>query len=315
VLQATISRHPLLSGSAAIDNVFLDGRPAPGERDYTYIQRVRSNFFDTMGIPLVLGRGLSEFDDESAPRVAVINQTMATRSFPGEDPIGKRFGFNGLQHNRDIEIVGVVRDAKYSTLRGRTPSTSYFPYRQQPSSFGGQMNFEIRTAGDPAAFVGAIRDAVSEVDKNVPLFDISTQRRQIELSLAQERLFASLSGFFGLLALLLACVGLYGVMSCAVARRTNEIGIRMALGATAPRVTRMVMRETMLLVVIGVVIGLCAALASTQLIESMLFGLAPRDPLTITLATLLMIAVAGVAGYLPARRASRVDPMVALRYE
>jgi predicted permease len=315
VVRATISRHPLLSGSAAIDKVFLEGRPAPGERDYTYVQRVRSNFFETMGIPLVLGRGLSERDDESAPRVAVINQTMATRSFPGEDPIGKRLGFNGVQHNREIEIVGVVSDAKYSTLRGRTPATLYFPYKQQASSFGGQMNFEVRTAGDPTAIVGAIREAVSEVDKNLPLFDITTQRRQIEHSLAQERLFASLSSFFGLLALLLACIGLYGVMSYAVARRTNEIGIRMALGATAPRVTRMVMGETMLMVFIGVVIGLGAALASTQLIESMLFGLAPRDPLTISSATVLMIAVAGVAGYLPARRASRVDPMVALRYE
>ena len=177
------------------------------------------------------------------------------------------------------------------------------------------MNFEVRTAGDPTALVAAIREAVSEVDKNVPLFDVKTQRRQAEQSLAQERLFATLSSFFGVLALLLVCIGLYGVMSYAVTRRTNEIGIRMALGATAPRVTRMVMRETMLLVVIGVVIGLGGALASTRLIEGMLFALAPRDPVTISLATLLMIAVAAIAGYLPARRASKVDPMVALRYE
>jgi ABC-type antimicrobial peptide transport system permease subunit len=177
------------------------------------------------------------------------------------------------------------------------------------------MNFEVRTAGDPTALVGAIREAVSEVDRNIPLFDVKTQRRQAEQSLTQERLFATLSSFFGLLALLLACIGLYGVMSYAVARRTNEIGIRMALGATAPRVIRLVMRETMLLVVIGVVIGLGAALASARLIENMLFGLAPRDPVTISLATLLMVMVAALAGYLPARRASKVDPMIALRYE
>ncbi|HSE36301.1 MAG TPA: ABC transporter permease, partial [Blastocatellia bacterium] len=259
VLRATISRHPLLSGSAAIDHVYIEARPAPGERDYTYIQRVRSNFFETMEIPLVLGRSLSEQDDERAPRVAVINHTMVRKYFASEDPIGKRFGFDGAEHSREIEIAGVVRDAKYTSLRGETPPTVYLPYRQQTSSLG-QMNFEVRTAGDPTVLVGAIREAVSEVDRNVPLFDVKTQKRQAEQSLAQERLFATLSTFFGSLALLLACIGLYGVMSYAVARRTNEIGIRMALGATGPRVTRMVMRETLLLVVIGVVIGLGAAL-------------------------------------------------------
>jgi len=313
VVRATISRHPLLSGSAAIESVYIEGRPAPGPRDYTYVQRVRSNFFETMEIPLVLGRGLREQDDERAPRVAVINQVMARKLFPNEDPIGKRFGFSE-QHSSEIEIVGVARNAKYTSLRYETPATVYFPYRQQASSLG-QMNFEVRTAGDPTALAGAIREAVSEVDRNIPLFDVKTQRRQAEQSLTQERLFATLSSFFGLLAVLLACLGLYGVMSYTVARRTNEIGIRIALGATAPRVVRLVMRETMLLVVIGVVIGLGAALASARLIEKMLFGLAPRDPVTISLATLLMVVVAALAGYLPARRASKVDPMVALRYE
>jgi len=315
VLGATISRHPLLSGSAAIDDVYIEGQPAPGEKDYTYIQRVRPNFLETMEIPLLLGRSLKEQDDERAPMVAVINQAMAHRYFSNEDPIGKRFGFRGAQHSRDIEIVGVARDAKYTSLRGKTPPTVYFPYRQQASSFGGQMNFEVRTAGDPTASLTAIREAVSQVDRNVPLFDVKTQERQAEQSLAQERLFATLSGFFGVLALLLVCIGLYGVMSYAVARRTNEIGIRMALGATAPRVIRMVMRETMLLVVIGVLIGLVAAIASTRLIEKMLFGLTPTDPFTMSAATLLLIAVAALAGYLPARRASKVDPMIALRYE
>jgi len=314
VLRATISRHPLLSGSAAINNVYIDGRPAPSAKDYTYIQRVRSNFFETMEIPLLMGRGLREQDDERAPRVAVINQAMARKAFPNEDPIGKRFGLGGAQHSGEIEIVGVARDAKYTSVRSETPPTVYFPYKQQQSSLG-QMNFEVRTAGDPTALIAAIRGAVSEVDKNVPLFDVKTQRRQAEQSLAQERLFATLSSFFGALALLLVSLGLYGVMSYAVARRTNEIGIRMALGATGPRVTRMVMRETMLLVVIGVLIGLGAALASTRMIKEMLFGLAPTDPVTISFAALLMIAVAALAGYLPARRASKVDPMVALRYE
>jgi ABC-type antimicrobial peptide transport system permease subunit len=179
----------------------------------------------------------------------------------------------------------------------------------------GQVNFAVRTAGDVQALIPSIREALRHVDTNLPLFDVKTQIQQSDQSMAQERLFATLSSFFGVLALLLACLGLYGVMSYGVARRTNEIGIRIALGATAPRVMQMVMRETMLVVLIGVVIGLSAALASTRLIASMLFGLASTDPVTISFAVVLMITVAALAGYLPARRAARVDPMIALRYE
>jgi ABC-type antimicrobial peptide transport system permease subunit len=173
----------------------------------------------------------------------------------------------------------------------------------------------VRTAGDAAAMAASIRDAVREVDSNLPLFDVKTQSQQAAESLMQERLFATLSSFFGVLAMLLACVGLYGVMSYGVTRRTNEIGIRMALGATSPRVMSMVMRETMLIVGFGVAIGVGAAAAVTRLIATMLYGLAPNDPVTISIAVVLMIAVAAVAGYIPARRASRVDPIIALRYE
>ena len=312
VTQASVSRHPLLSGSSAISNISVDGKEP--SKDYIYIQRVNTNFFETMEIPLVQGRSLGDQDDERSPKVAVVNQALVRKHFADQDPIGKRFGLGGPQHNRDFEIVGVVRDAKYTSLRMESPPTIYFPFRQQASS-AGQMTFEVRTSGDPATMVSSIREAVSEIDKNLPLFDVKTQKQQAEQSLTQERLFATLSGFFGILALMLGCIGLYGVMSYAVARRTNEIGIRMALGATPPRVTRMVMRETMLLVVVGVAIGLGVALATARLIESMLFGLAPNDPITISIAALLMIGVAALAGYLPARKASKVDPMVALRYE
>ena len=312
VRSATISRHPLLSGNRRTSSISVQGS-AQEPSDVVYVNLVGASFFETMEMPILAGRSLNPRDDERAPKVAVINQTMARKYFGEDNPIGKRFGFGGDPAEAGkIEVVGVVRDAKYTSLRGETPPTAYTPYLQENP---GQMNFEVRTAGDAAAMISSIRDAVREVDSNLPLFDVKTQRKQAEESLAQERLFATLSGFFGVLALLLACVGLYGVMSYGVARRTNEIGIRMALGATTLRITRMVMRETMWVVVIGVVIGLSAAVASTRLIKSMLFGLAPTDPLTISVAALLLIAVAALAGYIPARRAARVDPMIALRYE
>jgi predicted permease len=314
VTNVTISRHPLLSGSAALDKMFADGHPPPGPHDYAYIQKVQSNFLQTMGIPILRGRDLTAQDDQRSPRVAVINEALARRYFKDEDPIGKTFGFSGAQHSREIEIVGVSRDAKYSDLRSERTATVYIPFRQQPASLG-QMNFEVRTAGEPSSLVGAIREAVSQVDRNVPLFDVKTQKQQADESLAQERLFATLSGFFGLVALLLACLGLYGVMSYAVARRINEIGIRMALGAAGWDVTRMVLRETMFLVIAGIGIGLGTAVGATRWLASMLFGLEPTDLPTMAFAVILMLAVAGLAGFLPARRASRVDPMVALRYE
>jgi ABC-type antimicrobial peptide transport system permease subunit len=179
----------------------------------------------------------------------------------------------------------------------------------------GQVNFAVRTAGDVNTLIGSIREAVREVDSNLPLYSVKTQNQQSDESVGGERLFATLASFFGVLALLLACMGLYGVMSYGVARRTSEIGIRMALGATADGVTRMVMRETFAVVLIGVALGLVTALATTRLIARMLFGLMPTEPVTISLAVLVMVGVASLAGYLPARRASKVDPMIALRYE
>jgi ABC-type antimicrobial peptide transport system permease subunit len=177
------------------------------------------------------------------------------------------------------------------------------------------MHFEVRTAGDPTDIVTSVRRVVQSLGQNLPLFEVKTQVEQIDQTLFQERLFAKLSSFFGLLALALACVGLYGIMSYAVARRTNEIGIRMALGAERHNILGMVMRETLIMVALGVAIGIPAALAATRVISSMLYDLKPTDPLTIAVSASVMIAVAASAGYLPARRASRVDPMVALRYE
>lgn len=312
VRSATISIAPLLSGNSWTRSVSVQGYTAQqGEDTSTHVNTVTAGFFQTMEIPILSGRGLTAFDDERAPKVAVINQIMARRYFGEDNPIGRRFGFR-RDNNAQIEIVGVARDAKYTDVKQETMPTVYLPYLQSVPS---QATFIIRCEGSPLALSASIREAVREIDSNLPVVGVKTQNQQAEESLTQERLFATLSSFFGVLALALACIGLYGVMSYGVARRTNEIGVRMALGATTTHIAAMVMRETVVVVLAGVAIGLAGAIAAARLIAGLLFGLAPTDPITIAVAALLMIAVSVVAGYLPARRASRVDPMVALRYE
>jgi predicted permease len=325
VRSATISRHPLLSGSSANGPAYAEGRePKTATDSIVYQQRIRWNFFETMEIPLVAGRSLTPQDDERAPKVAVINQTMARRFFGEENPIGKRIGFGRRENSSQIEIVGVVKDAKYTGQREEIPSTAYLPYPQQPLS---QMNFEVRTAGDPNLLIGAVRQAVRQADSNLPLFDIKTQKGQADASLAQERLFAGLTGFFGLLALLLGCIGLYGVMAYSVAQRTREIAIRMALGATQKNVLRRVIGQGMLLAGIGIAIGAAVAFALARLIASnadfeltrflsgFFYGVRTTDPLTFVIVSLLLAIVAFVACCVPAVRATKVDPMAALRNE
>jgi ABC-type antimicrobial peptide transport system permease subunit len=206
----------------------------------------------------------------------------------------------------------VVRDTKYNSIRDAAPPTVYFALLQQCCP---AVTFELRTASDPAGVTSAVREAVRQVDPNLPLMNITTQAEQIEVRLQQEKLFAQSYALFGGLALLLAAIGLFGLMSYNVARRTNEIGIRMALGAQGRDVLRLVMKESMLLVGLGVTIGLLATLLAGGLIQSILFGLAPTDPVTIAMAIVVLIVVSAVAGYLPARRAARIDPMRALHYE
>jgi predicted permease len=254
---------------------------------------------------------LSDRDGETAPKVALINQAAVRRFFPDQNPIGRRFGMNP-ENSGAIEIVGVVGDVRYNSVREEPPATIYVPYVQ----YGlGPMAFEIRTAGDPVQTIGAVREAVRQIDSTVPLTDVSTQLEQIERRFFQERVLARACTLFGGLALLVAAVGLFGLMSYSVARRTNELGIRMALGARREDVLRLVMRESMLLVAAGVVIGLGGAFAASSTISSLLFGLAPTDPVATSGATAVLVLVSALAGYLPARRASRIDPMVALRYE
>jgi predicted permease len=265
-----------------------------------------------MGIPLRLGRDFSWQDGENTPKVAVINESMAHYYFSNANPIGKRFGWGETKNSTEIEIVGVAKDAKYDSLREQTPHMIYFPFLQNAKYL---WVLAVHTVGKPSDVAAAIRQEVKSVDPSLPVTNVATLAEQVDESLRPERLIAKLSGLFGLLGLLLAAVGLYGTMSYTVARRTNEIGIRMALGAQRGDVLWSVLKESLQLVMIGVVIGLPAALSATRLISSQLFGLTPNDPGTIAMATLLLVAVAAIAGYLPARKASRVDPMVALRYE
>jgi len=315
VRSASISSHTLIGGGVSIGGISIQGY-APKDRDASrgvYFNTVGPRFFETMGIPLILGRAIGPADTSGAPKVAVINETLSHRYFANSNPIGRRLG-GDEKTSGDIEIVGVVGDARYADLRRDVPPTIYFPYMQQPEHLG-PMHFEIRTVGDPTDMMTSVRRVAQSVGKNLPLLEVKTQAEQIDQTLFQERLFAKLSGFFGLLALTLACVGLYGMMSCAVARRTNEIGVRMALGAERHNILAMVMREALILVTLGVALGIPAALAATRVISTMLYGLRPTDPLTMTVSASVMIAVAAFAGYLPARRATKVDPMVALRYE
>ncbi len=321
----TVSEFALLSGAASNGPGYAQGRdPLPRGANNVYRQTVGWDYFETMGITLLAGRPLNRQDDEHAPRVAVINQTMARRFFSDENPLGKRFGLGKIEDSGEFEIVGVVRDAKYARQRQNVPSTAYFPLQQHPLE---RTTFAVRTDGDPKLMIAAIREAVRQVDKDLPVFAVKTQAEQANQALAKERFFPKLTALFGLLALLLASIGLYGVMSYAVEQRTREIGIRMALGATPENILRRVIGQGMLLATIGVVIGAAAAFALTRLITSnaayeltrfiygFLYGVRSTDPTTFVVVALLLTLVALLACYLPARRATKVDPMVALRCE
>jgi len=333
---ASLSSFSLLSGSGMNSNVVVDGYANQPDEDMDCHRLwVGPKYFATMGMTLLQGRdfGPQELQPQgeapadlptvgqlptprsNAPLAAVINQTMARYFFRDGNPLGRRFQVrNGPLQGIPIEVIGVIKDAKYYNLREQTPRTYYLSFFQWPHA-GEAGTMLLRSFADPASATTAIRRAVRELDPQAQAVNLRTMNEVVDRSLLQERFVAQLGGFFSLFALLLASIGLYGVMSYAVTRRTNEIGVRMALGARSADVSRMVMKETMLMVVIGAAIGLGAALATTRLVSSLLFGLTPNDPMTIVVAAALMIAVAALAGYLPARRASRVDPLVALRHE
>jgi predicted permease len=318
VQSVTFSRHALLSRGATSKSFYLPGtQTSPGRPPVeANVHNVRENFLQTMEIPLLLGRSFTPQDDARAPQVAVVNQTFAQRYFLNENPIGKRFGFDSEKPG-EIEIVGLARDAKYTSQRDDTQPTIYISWKQS-LSYMGFATFEVRTASEPGSYVGAIRQAVHDVDSNLPLNGIKTQIEQADETLMMERLFAKLLSLFGLLAQQLAAIGLYGVMAYSVSQRIHEIGIRMALGATRSNVLKMILKQGMVLTMTGVALGLAAAYILTKYLESltsMLFGVEARDPLTFGVIAALLTAVAFAACFIPARRATKVNPLVALRYE
>jgi predicted permease len=312
VQAATLSNVGLLSGGVNATSIYVRGRTyVPGQRNDINRLVIAPNFSEMMEIPLLSGRGFTERDSDAAPKVVVINEAAAQKYFPNDNPIGQRFGFD-VEASSQFEIVGVLRDAKYDSVRDPAPPTMYVPALQNhlPNAV-----FQVRTASDPAAAVGGIREVVRRIDPTLPIVDVFTQMEHVERRFEQERLFARAYTLFGVLALIVAAVGLFGLMSYNVSRRTNEIGIRMALGAQRGEVLGQIMRESMVLVVAGLAIGVVLTFGTGRFIATLLFGLAPTDPVTIGLAMMVMLLVGALAAYLPARRASRVDPMVALRCE
>jgi len=273
---------------------------------------VGPNFLSAMGLPLLAGRAFGPQDTETSQKVAVISDALARRFFPNGSPLGKRFGRGGPEHSGDIEVIGVVKDAKYGDVMEEPQLMAYYPYSQVINFLS---NFEINFSGQPNAIISEARRAIKEVDRDLPVGEVVRMSEYVDRSLVHQRLVANLSSFFGILALLLACIGHFGIMSYSVARRTNEIGIRMALGAGHADVLKLVIREGLTPVLVGICIGLPVTIAGGRLLSSLLFKLSPTDPLTIVIATVLLLAVAALAGYLPARRAARVDPMTALRRE
>jgi predicted permease len=305
VKSVTLSSTALLTGDNSQGRFGIEGRT---ERVPSYVLSIHDNYLQTMQIPLKLGRNFTASDNASAPRVAIVNEAFAGTYFPGMNPIGKHLE---IPDRISVEIVGVAGDTKFATLRPDPPPTVFMPHLQRPTS----RFFAARTDGDAAALIPAIRDAMRRIDSKLPLQFIATQAESISQTLSTERTFAVSSGMFGVLALAVSTIGLFGLMSYTVARRTKEIGIRIALGANRGAVLKSIIREALILVTAGSIIGLGIAAWLSKFAAPQLFGLGQYDPATMAAAMAIMIAVGAFAAYLPARRASRVAPVVALRHE
>ncbi len=316
VRAATMSDMPLVANWSSRVGLYVPGIPkhkgrgGPG----TSLVMVGPMFFEVMQLPIALGRSINAHDVDGAPLAAVVNQTFAKKYFPNQNPIGRQFAINSDLAN--ITIIGVAKDARYSSLKDEIPPVTYLAYFQNAlKGQPGSAIFELRTAADPFTLAQSVRKAVHAAAPQVPVTDMRTQTQIIDSTITQERTFADLCVAFAVLALVIAGVGLYGTMAYAVSRRTNEIGIRMALGAERRRIIAMVLREVLALAVAGLAIGLIAAWSTQSAIKSFLFGVKAADPLTVLWASGILFAALILAGYVPARRASRIEPLSALRHE
>jgi predicted permease len=322
VQQATLSNQTLVSNSA---NVIVAARTDEPVVDRASAERgafsashsawrlaVDSHFFETIGIRIDRGRAIDDRDNRTRQPVAVINHALARQLFNTDDVVGRSFRIESMSGPPSYQIVGVCTDAVYSSLREAKTPTMYVAYRQ---SGAGSMTVDVRTAGDPAAFVPTARDVVRSVDPTLSMFRVRTQQQQIEASVSRERLFATLATWLGAVALTLSAIGSYALLAYMVTLRTGEIGIRMALGADRGAVRWMIVRQSLLVAVCGVVLGIAASAAGTDLLRALLFNVEPRDAATLALSAAIIFVVTAIAGYIPAQRASRVDPLIALRAE
>jgi predicted permease len=325
VRAATFARVPLIANYNYVTSVLLPGETEQTAEEHdTNRQMARENYFTTMEIPLLRGRSFTAQDDERGPKVAIVNQTFAQKFFPNADVLGQRVTVS----KREVEIVGVVADTKYMSQREEITALLYTPW-QQDNEVIGEMNFCLRTTGEPTALAATVRQVVRELDSDLPVTEVATQEARAQATLGQERLSARLLSFFGGLALLLAAIGLSGVLAYSVAQRTNEIGIRMALGAQANDVLRLVIWQGLKLVLLGLAVGAAGGYTLTRLLASdyfasstwqrqmaqQLYGVRGTDPVTFTVIAAVLVVVALVACWLPARKAAQVDPLEALRHE
>jgi predicted permease len=326
VRSATFGNVPLIADDNSINDILLPGETETTNNQHeTYRQVARENYFETMEIPLLRGRGFTGQDDQRGPRVGIVNQTFARKFFPSEDVLGKHVTI--IDGKRDVEVVGVVADTKYMSQREDIKPLLYTPWQQEGEEIG-TMHFALRTTSEPTALAATVRQVVRELDHNLPVTEISSQTARAQVTLGQERLSARLLSFFGVLALLLAAIGLSGVLAYSVAQRTNEIGIRMALGAQSSNVLRLVIWQGMKLVLLGLVLGALsgyvlvrllasqylASLSSLREMAKLLYGVKGTDPATLIVVASVLVIIALVACWLPARKAARVDRLVALRY-
>jgi predicted permease len=320
VASVSAAEVPYLGGVQLQTNFLLQGEASDASLDQSApYNAVGIHFFETLGIPIVAGRAFNDADTALSAKVAIINQRLAAMRFPNQNPIGKRVsvgvyaGYGDVLTSDPLEIVGVSRDTLYADLHEMPPSQFFVPYLQQRQVR--RLTYQIRTHINPEAIVPALRRVVHAADPAVPLVNVRTQQDQIDADLADERLLVSLTSAFGMLALALASVGIYGLMAYSVAQRTKEIGIRMALGALPQQVLNMVLREASSLSAVAIAIGMGASVVLTRFVKSMLFGITPSDPATLWGAAALLMIVALGASWIPARRASSVAPMEALRRE